>query len=109
MELFFSKEFLPIGSVVGVSGDSRRLLIIGRLIFSENLNVVKDYTAVEYPNGFISAKEKFILFNKEDIDILYHYGYVDEMEAKLDDLLKVTEKEGGEAKKIEGGQISGNV
>ena len=105
--MFFSKEFLPIGSVVGVKGDSRRLLIIGRLMFSENHNVVKDYTAIEYPNGFINSKEKFILFNKDDIDVLYHYGYVDEMEMKVDQLLKETEKKGGDS--IEEGQISGGI
>ncbi|MGE7662784.1 DUF4176 domain-containing protein [Peribacillus sp. NPDC097197] len=108
MELFFSKEFLPIGSVVGVQGDSRRLLIIGRLVFSENHNVVKDYTAIEYPNGYIHSKEKFILFNKDDIDVLYHYGYVDEMEVKVDQLLKEAETKGGDSE-IEGGQISGGI
>jgi len=85
--MFYKKKYLPIGSVVGLKDDSRRLLIIGRQLFSETNQVVRDYAALQYPNGFTDAKEKFILFDEKDIDVVYHYGYVDEKEMQLDKLL----------------------
>lgn len=90
--MLFSKEYLPVGSVVGLHNDARRLLVIGRQLYSESNNVVRDYAAVEYPNGFTDAKEKFILFNTGDIAVVYHYGYVDEKELQLDALLVEAEK-----------------
>lgn len=85
--MFYKKKYLPIGSVVGLKDDSRRLLIIGRQLFSETNQVVRDYAALQYPNGFTDAKGKFILFDEKDIDVVYHYGYVDEKEMQLDKLL----------------------
>lgn len=65
--MLFSKEYLPVGSVVGLHNDARRLLVIGRQLYSESNNVVRDYAAVEYPNGYTDAKEKFILFKNIDL------------------------------------------
>lgn len=92
--MLFEKSFLPIGSVVGVKDDSRRLLIIGRQVYSDSNQVVRDYVAIEYPNGFIDAKEAFILFDKKDIQVVYHYGYVDEVEMELDRKLHEVETKG---------------
>lgn len=86
-KILFSKKYLPVGSVVGLRNDSRRLLIIGRQLFSETNQVIRDYAAIEYPNGFVDSKEKFILFDQNDITVVYHYGYVDEKEMQLDSLL----------------------
>src|SRR5699024_729357 len=86
------KGYLPVGSVVGLENDERRLLIIGRQLYSETNHVIRDYAALEYPNGFISANEKFILFDRNDIAILYHYGYVDENEMELVELLVEAEQ-----------------
>jgi len=83
----FQKHYFPVGSVVGLGQDARRFLIIGRQMYSENSNIVRDYAAVEYPNGFVDAKEKFTLFDQADIEIVYHYGYLDEKEIELDALL----------------------
>lgn len=96
--MLFSKKYLPVGSVVGLHEDSRRLLIIGRQLYSETNNVIRDYAAVDYPNGFTDAKEKFVLFNMQDIAVVYHYGYVDEKEIQLDTLLVEAENKdnGGE-------------
>ncbi|TWK21497.1 hypothetical protein CHCC20375_4259 [Bacillus licheniformis] len=33
-----------------------------------------------------------MLFNKEDIEVVYHYGYVDEKELELDRLLTEAEQ-----------------
>ncbi|MEC2075120.1 DUF4176 domain-containing protein [Metabacillus fastidiosus] len=90
--MLFSKNYLPVGSVVGLKNDSRRLLVVGRQLYSETNHVIRDYAAVNYPNGFTDAKEPFILFNNEDIELVYHYGYIDEKEMQLDELLTEAEK-----------------
>ncbi|UAC50013.1 DUF4176 domain-containing protein [Bacillus aquiflavi] len=84
---FEKKKYLPIGSVVGLQKDARRLLVVGRQLYSETNQIIRDYAAVEYPNGFIDAKEKFIMFNHADIAVVYHYGYVDEKEMQLETLI----------------------
>ncbi|SES12491.1 hypothetical protein SAMN04487944_11931 [Gracilibacillus ureilyticus] len=93
--MLYSKNYLPTGSVVGLHNDSRRLLIIGRQVFSETHQIVRDYTALNYPNGFTNAEESFILFDNKDIHTVYHYGYVDEKEMQLDQLLTNAERKGG--------------
>ncbi|MCY7837193.1 DUF4176 domain-containing protein [Bacillus haynesii] len=90
--MLFKKKYLPVGSVVGLTNDARRLLIVGRQVYSESNHVIRDYAAAEYPNGFVGAKERFVLFNKEDIEVVYHYGYVDEKELELDRLLTEAEQ-----------------
>lgn len=95
--MFFEKRYLPIGSVVGLINDSRRLLIIGRQLYSETNHVIRDFVALEYPNGFISSAEKLILFDRKDIEVVYHYGYVDEKEMELDTLLYEAEYKGKES------------
>jgi len=92
--MLFKKNYLPIGSVVGVKDDSRRLLIIGRQVFSGSNRVVRDYAALEYPNGFIDAEDTFILFDRSDIEVVYHYGYVDEVEVELDKRLHEVDEKG---------------
>src|SRR5690625_1736975 len=94
--MIFEKRYLPVGSVVGLKNDSRRLLIIGRQLYSETNHVIRDFAALEYPNGFVSSKEKFILFDRKDIEVVYHYGYVDEKEMELDKLLYEAEYKGEE-------------
>ncbi|MDY0404681.1 DUF4176 domain-containing protein [Virgibacillus sp. 179-BFC.A HS] len=89
--MLYSKKYLPVGSVIGLENDARRLMVIGRQLYSETNNVIRDYAAVSFPNGFIDAQEKFILFDNDDIAIVYHYGYVDEMEMELDRLLTEAE------------------
>ncbi len=94
--MIFEKKYLPIGSVVSLINDSRRLLIIGRQLYSETNHVIRDFVALEYPNGFISSAEKFILFDRKEIEVVYHYGYVDEREMELDKLLYEAEYKGEE-------------
>ena len=91
--MLLKKNYLPVGSVVGLHNDSRRLLVIGRQMFSETNHVIRDYAAVDYPNGFTDPTEQLVLFNKQDIEVVYHYGYVDQKELQLDELL--TEAEAG--------------
>ncbi len=58
--------------------------------------MIRDFAALEYPNGFVNSKEKFILFDRKDIEVVYHYGYVDEKEMELDRLLYDAEYKGDE-------------
>ncbi|MDY0405160.1 DUF4176 domain-containing protein [Virgibacillus sp. 179-BFC.A HS] len=58
--MLYSKKYLPVGSVVGLEGDSRRLLVIGRQLYSQTNNVIRDYAAVPYPKGFTDSREKLI-------------------------------------------------
>ncbi|MEI3614236.1 DUF4176 domain-containing protein [Pseudogracilibacillus sp. SO30301A] len=97
----FKKHYLPVESVVGLINDSRRLLIIRRQLYSETNHVIRDFAALEYPNGFVNSKEKFILFDRKDIEVVYHYGYVDEKEMELDRLLYETEYKGDEGVNME--------
>lgn len=92
--MLFEKNFLPISSVVGVKDDSRRLLVIGRQVYSESNHVIRDYIAVEYPNGFVNVAHKMVLFDRSDIEVVYHYGYVDEVEMDLDQKLHEAEQKG---------------
>lgn len=92
--MLFDKHYLPVGSVVGLKDDSRRLLIIGRQLYSKTNQVIRDFAAVEYPNGFVDAENQFILFDRDDINVVYHYGYVDEVEMQLDELLHKAEYKG---------------
>jgi len=66
---------LPVGSVVLLQGGSHRVMIIGycQKLLSEP-NRVFDYVGCLFPEGFISA-EKNYLFNREQIDKVYHVGY----------------------------------
>ncbi|MEI3604354.1 DUF4176 domain-containing protein [Pseudogracilibacillus sp. SE30717A] len=98
--MIFKKHYLPVGSVVGLKNDSRRLLIIGRQLYSETNHVIRDFAALEYPNGFVNSKEKFILFDRKDIEVVYHYGYVDEKERELDRLLYEAEYKGDEGESM---------
>lgn len=98
--MIFKKNYLPVGSVVGLKNDSRRLLIIGRQLYSETNHVIRDFAALEYPNGFVNSKEKFILFDRKDIEVVYHYGYVDEKERELDRLLYEAEYKGDEGESM---------
>nr|WP_289037211.1 DUF4176 domain-containing protein [uncultured Allobacillus sp.] len=92
--MLFNKHYLPVGSVIGLKNDSRRLLVIGRQLYSASNHVIRDFAALEYPNGFVSSEEKFILFDRKDIEVVYHYGYVDDKEMELDQLLQEAEAKG---------------
>lgn len=94
--MLYDKNYLPIGSVVGLKNDARRLLIISRQLYSKTNHVIRDYAALDYPNGFTTNEEMFILFDKKDITVVYHYGYVDEKEMELDQLLTEAEYKGDE-------------
>lgn len=83
---------------VCLKNDSTILLIIGRQLYSKSNHIIRDYATLEYPNGFVSSNEMFILFDNKDIGIAYHYGYVDEQKMGLDNLIYEASYKGGEKK-----------
>ena len=66
---------LPVGSVVLLKGGQHRAMIIGycqRRV--ENPGEIYDYVACLFPEGYISADKNY-LFNRDQIDKVYHVGY----------------------------------
>ena len=66
---------LPIGTVVLLKNATKRVMIIG-VCQKNREGVIWDYSAVIYPEGYMSA-DKTIMFNNEDIDKIYAMGYQD--------------------------------
>jgi hypothetical protein len=69
-------KYLPLGSVVKLEGADRKMLIIGRAQTLLETNVLYDYSAVLYPDGFIDSKDLYV-FNQEDIDTIFYVGMQD--------------------------------
>lgn len=68
------KELLPIGSVVLLSGASKKLVIIGILQVKPDENRIYDYLGVPYPEGYIGETNNF-LFDHEDVNDVIFKGY----------------------------------
>ncbi len=66
---------LPVGSVVLLHQGKHRVMIIGycQKLLSQP-DKIYDYVGCLFPEGFISA-EKNYLFNREQIEKVYHVGY----------------------------------
>lgn len=63
------KELLPMGSVVGLKGSKKRVMITG---FSSKVKEkVFDYCGCLFPEGIIDSNMN-ILFNNEDIEKIYY-------------------------------------
>ena len=64
---------LPIGSVVTLKGDSTRLMIVGYLVENKETGKMYDYCACVFPSGL--DINNIILFNIEDVDVVFFVGY----------------------------------
>ena len=88
-ELLSNSEYLPIGTVVTVGNESKKMMIIGLLQVKSENNEVYDYSGVLYPEGYLGSSETY-LFNKEQISRIYHLGYTSQEQTdhhkKLEDL-----------------------
>ena len=72
------KGLLPIGSVVLLSGSTKKVMIIGVCQKGgNNPEKIWDYTGVVFPEGFI-APDKMFMFNNEQIEQVFAMGYQDE-------------------------------
>lgn len=68
------EDLLPIGSVVKIKNQDKRVMIFG-VLQSEDGSTIYDYIGVPYPEG---NSGESILFNCEEIEQTVFTGYVDE-------------------------------
>lgn len=68
---------LPIGSVVLLTGSTKKVMIIGVLQKAIDTGVIYDYVGCVYPEGYFSA-DKTILFDGIQIEKMFSIGYQDE-------------------------------
>ena len=71
------KNMLPIGSVVRTVDAERRLMVIGRIVTTEEKDVIYDYVGTPYPEG-ASGSDNFYFFNRDQIEELYFIGFQDQ-------------------------------
>ena len=89
-ELLASKDFLPIGSIVVLKNSYQKEMIIGVLqYYGNDKSKLYDYAAVLYPAGSASSTEDY-LFDKSQIQRVYHLGYWDSEEDNLQQTIKDT-------------------
>ncbi|CAG9615003.1 hypothetical protein BACCIP111899_04237 [Bacillus rhizoplanae] len=74
-------ELLPIGTVVKLEDMEQSVMIIGRMVISEDKREF-DYVGVLYPIGFI-GNEKVLCFNHNKITEEMHKGYMTDEELGL--------------------------
>lgn len=78
-------DFHPIGSIVIVKGNVKKLAVMARGIMAEINGELRyfDYAGVLYPEGLID--EQLVYFNHKDIFRVVQEGYADEDEAMMKD------------------------
>ena len=73
-------KFYPIGTVLMLKDGTKRVMITGFLVASaEEPNKVYDYSGCVFPEGVISSEHN-LLFNHDQIGVVYYMGYSDEEE-----------------------------
>lgn len=76
-----NNKYLPLGSVVLLTGAKKRIMVIGYLASSEETGDKEfDYMGCLYPEGVLSS-EQTLVFDHSQIEKIYSEGFVDE-EAK---------------------------
>ena len=70
------KNMLPIGSVIRTIGAERKLMVIGRVVTTEENDMIYDYVGVPYPEG-INDTDKMYFFNRNQIEELLFIGFQD--------------------------------
>ena len=91
-------KYLPVGSIVLLNGGTKRLMITGYCMQTEERpGEIFDYSGCVYPEGMIRS-DITLIFNHSQIKELFHSGYLDEDGIKLrEELLKAE----AEPKRIE--------
>lgn len=78
-----NERFLPIGSVVLLKGGTKKAMITGFCsVAAEDKAKMYDYTGCVYPEGYLDFSQ-ICLFDHEQIEQVFHYGYVDEEETEF--------------------------
>ncbi len=71
------KNMLPIGSIIRTEGAERKLMVIGRVVTTEENDMIYDYVGVPYPEG-INDSDKMYFFNRDQIEELLFIGFQDQ-------------------------------
>lgn len=87
--------YLPIGSVVLLKNANKRVMIYGRIVRSNDDEKVYDYVGCPYPEGAMSSND-MLLFDHEQIRMVYFIGFQDLEEIALRQALARDENEMGE-------------
>jgi len=88
METTTVEKYLPLGSIVVVKGNLKKLMIIARGVMAgsgENGRLL-DYGAVMYPEGLVD--ENMLFFNHKDIYKVVFEGYSDPDDEMMNDNIK---------------------
>lgn len=73
-------KYLPIGSVVLLKGGTKKAMVTGFCsVAEEDTGKMYDYTGCVYPEGFLDF-DQICLFDHNQIEKVYHVGYVDDEE-----------------------------
>lgn len=75
MKKNIEKKFLPIGTVVQIIGSDKKVMICGRQQKDVESGDKYDFIGCEYPLGLDG--ENLLLFNLEQILMIYFLGYQD--------------------------------
>lgn len=91
------EKYLPIGTVVLLKGGRKRAMITGFCsVAQENQEKIYDYSGCVYPEGYLSSNQ-VCLFDHEQIEKVFFYGFEDDEEKqfkdKLKDIVKTIEEE----------------
>lgn len=78
-----TNKYLPIGTVVLLKNAKKKIMITGFAVKGkETGDKIFDYIGCLYPEGTISS-DKNLLFNHNQIDKIYHMGFVSEEEKEF--------------------------
>lgn len=82
------EKFLPLGSIVLLNNATKRVMITGFCIKSQETgDKMFDYIGCLYPEGIINTDQN-LLFNHNDIKQIFAVGYSDEEEKIFKENLK---------------------
>ncbi|MCM1496393.1 MAG: DUF4176 domain-containing protein [Bacteroides sp.] len=76
-------SFYPVGSVVIVKGNVRKMIVLARCVMTEIQGTLHffDYAGALYPEGLVNSQ--MIYFNHKDISRIIFEGYSDEDEVMM--------------------------
>lgn len=80
------EKYLPIGTVVLLKGGKKKLMITGYGTV-KNKKEIYDYVGHPYPEG-IRMKEENYIFNHNQIERIYHFGYRSQESIKYNEKFK---------------------
>ena len=70
------ENMFPIGSIVRTVDAVRKLMIIGRIVTTEEEDAIYDYVGVPYPEG-VSGSDQMYFFNRDQIAEVFFIGFQD--------------------------------